>query len=64
MPSTQTLKPGTEQSALARTTMKAAVIREFGDFDVLQYDDVPIPQPKPGHLLIKVLAAGVNRLDH
>ncbi len=64
MPSTQTLKLGTEQGALARATMKAAVIREFGDFDVLQYDDVPIPQPKPGHLLIKVLAAGVNRLDH
>ena len=64
MPRTQTLKPGTEQGALARATMKAAVIREFGDVDVLQYDDVPVPQPKPGQLLIKVLAAGVNRLDH
>ena len=44
--------------------MKAAVLREFGDVDVLKYEDVPTPKPKPGHLLIKVLAAGVNRLDH
>ena len=45
-------------------TMKAAVIREFGDFDALQYVDTDTPRPKPGHILIKVLAAGVNRLDH
>ncbi len=44
--------------------MKAAVIHEFGDFDVLKYEDIATPEPKPGHVLIKVLAAGVNRLDH
>ena len=44
--------------------MKATVIHEFGDIDVLKYEDVPTPRPKPGHVLIKVLAAGVNRLDH
>ncbi len=44
--------------------MKAAVLREFGDVDVLKYEDVPTPKPKPGHILMKVLAAGVNRLDH
>ena len=44
--------------------MKATVIHEFGDVDVLRYEDVPTPRPKPGHVLIKVLAAGVNRLDH
>ena len=46
------------------TTMKAAVIRNFGDPDVLQYEDIARPIPKPGNVLIKVLAAGVNRLDH
>ncbi|MCH7615009.1 MAG: zinc-binding dehydrogenase [Nitrospinae bacterium] len=46
------------------TTMKAAVIRNFGDPDVLQYEEIARPIPKPGHVLIKVLAAGVNRLDH
>ena len=44
--------------------MKATVIHEFGDVDVLRYEDVPTPGPKPGNVLIKVLAAGVNRLDH
>ncbi len=44
--------------------MKAAVIHEFGDVDVLKYEDVPTPTPKPGHILIKVLAAGINRFDH
>ncbi len=44
--------------------MKAAVIREFGDVEVLKYEDIPTPKPKPGHILIKVLAAGVNRFDH
>ena len=44
--------------------MKAAVIHQFGDFDVLKVEDVQTPKPKPGHVLVKVLAAGVNRLDH
>ncbi|MEE9299597.1 MAG: zinc-binding dehydrogenase [Alphaproteobacteria bacterium] len=44
--------------------MKAAVMHEFGDFDVLKYEDIATPEPKSGHVLVKVLAAGVNRLDH
>ncbi len=44
--------------------MKAAVIHEFGAVEVLKYEDVTTPQPKPGHVLVKVLAAGINRLDH
>jgi len=44
--------------------MKAAVIHGFGDVDVLQYEDITRPTPGPGHILIKVLAAGINRLDH
>ncbi len=44
--------------------MKAAVIHKFGDPDVLRYEDAPTPDPKPGHLLVKVLGAGINRLDH
>ena len=44
--------------------MKAIRIHKFGDTeDVLQYEDVPIPQPKPGELLIKVEAASLNRAD-
>ena len=44
--------------------MKATVIHEFGDIDVLKYEDIDVPSPRPGHVLVKVLAAGVNRLDH
>ncbi len=44
--------------------MKAAIIHEFGDFDVLKYEEVSTPEPRAGHVLVKVLAAGVNRLEH
>lgn len=45
-------------------TMKAAVLRQFGGPEVLTYEEMAIPQPKPGYILMKVLAAGLNRLDH
>lgn len=44
--------------------MKAAVIREFGTPDVLKYEEVNTPTPGEGEVLIKILATGVNRLEH
>ena len=44
--------------------MKAAVIREFGAPEVLLYEEVETPRPRPSHVLVKLLAAGINRLDH
>lgn len=44
--------------------MKAAVIRAFGGPDQIRLEDIPTPAPGPGQVLVKVLAAGVNRLDH
>ena len=44
--------------------MKATVIRQFGGPDVLVHEDVETPAPRPGHVRIKILAAGVNRFDH
>ena len=43
--------------------MKAAIIREFGTPDIFRIEDVATPQPAPGNVLIKILAAGVNRFD-
>ena len=42
--------------------MKAIRIHKFGDTEeVLQYEDVPVPEPKAGEVLIKVEAASLNR---
>jgi len=44
--------------------MKAIRIHEFGPSeDVLKYEDVPVPEPKAGEVLIKVEAASLNRAD-
>ena len=44
--------------------MKAIRIYEFGQSeDVLKYEDVPVPEPKAGEVLIKVEAASLNRAD-
>ncbi len=43
--------------------MKTIVIREPGGPEVLTLADVPVPAPRPGEVLIKVAAAGVNRPD-
>ncbi|MGB7949919.1 MAG: zinc-binding dehydrogenase [Candidatus Binatia bacterium] len=44
--------------------MKAIRIHKFGPTEeVLQYEDVPMPEPKPGEVLIKVEAASLNRAD-
>jgi len=43
--------------------MKAAVIREHGDPDVFTIEDRPDPEAKPGEVVIRVKAAGVNFAD-
>ena len=50
------LDPGQE-------SMKAVVTTGNGDYDKLDYRDVPIPVPESGELLLKVLAAGVNNTE-
>lgn len=32
----------------------------YGDLDVLRVDDVPVPDPAPGEVLVQVRAAGIN----
>jgi NADPH:quinone reductase-like Zn-dependent oxidoreductase len=45
------------------TVMKAAVIREAGGPEVLRIEDVPIPTPQNGEVLIRVKAFGLNRSE-
>lgn len=42
-------------------TMKAAIVRQFGK--PLVIEDVPVPQPGPGEVLVKVRACGVCHTD-
>ncbi|WP_313558638.1 NAD(P)H-quinone oxidoreductase [Agrobacterium cavarae] len=43
--------------------MKAIIFDDFGGADVLRLADAPMPELRPDDLLIKVMAAGVNRAD-
>lgn len=40
--------------------MKAIQFHEFGEPEVLRLEDVPIPEPKQGEVLIRVHACGIN----
>ena len=41
-------------------TMKAVQLSRFGDPDVLDIVELPIPSPEPGEVLIRIQAAGIN----
>jgi NADPH:quinone reductase-like Zn-dependent oxidoreductase len=43
--------------------MKAIVINEYGNEDVLNYIDIECPEPKVGEILVKVDVAAVNPAD-
>jgi len=40
--------------------MKAVRFDEYGGVDVLKVVDVPVPEPGPGQVLVRVKAAGIN----
>ena len=45
-------------------SMHAVILTGHGGLDKLEYrTDIPTPQPKPGELLIRTAAAGVNNTD-
>ena len=43
--------------------MKAIQIRATGGPEVLQLAELPIPEPGPGQVLIRVEAVGVNFIE-
>ena len=44
-------------------TMNAAVLRRHGEREAIQLENVPIPEPHPGEVRIKVKACALNWLD-
>ncbi|MET9878857.1 NADP-dependent oxidoreductase [Actinacidiphila glaucinigra] len=48
---------------MPKHTMRAVRLHEHGGPEVLRYDEVPIPQPGPGEVLVRVHAAGINPPD-
>src|SRR5919202_1832473 len=43
--------------------MRAIQVREFGGPEVLEVVDLPVPEPGPGEVLIRVIRAGINFAD-
>jgi NADPH2:quinone reductase len=43
--------------------MKAIRVQRTGGPEVLELAEVPVPQPKPAEVLVKISAAGVNAID-
>jgi NADPH2:quinone reductase len=43
--------------------MKAIVVRQYGDPEVMKVEDLPNPIPGEGQVLVRILGAGVNPVD-
>jgi NADPH:quinone reductase-like Zn-dependent oxidoreductase len=56
-------KPDRFNLSSSTPVMKAVVTIGNGGYDMLEYRDVPIPQLRPGEVLIQVLAAGMNNTE-
>ncbi len=44
--------------------MKAVIYHEFGDVDVLRYEDVPLPDIDDDEVLVRIRSVSLNHLDH
>src|ERR1700751_4519298 len=43
--------------------MRAILVKEFGDAEVMQVGEVGVPEPGRGEILVRILAAGVGPWD-
>lgn len=55
--------PCIELSRKASHVMKAVVLHEYGPANNLKYEEVPIPEPGPDEVLVKVTVTSINPVD-
>src|SRR4030095_15882890 len=48
---------------LAETCMRAAFFETTGTPNVIKFGEVPTPEPLPGEVRVRVLAASINPID-
>ena len=53
----------TTKHAAVPSLIKAVQIEQYGGSEQLKYEEVPLPEIGPGHVLAKVRYAGVNPID-
>lgn len=56
-------KPGPQKAQPEERSMRAMVVRRYGPPEVFEWQERPDPQPKPGEILIRVRAVGINFAD-
>lgn len=60
---TRHLSPSTIRRIGTMSTMKAIQISKPGGVEALEYNDIPIPSPGEGQVLVKIAYSGVNFID-
>ncbi len=53
----------TTKHAAVPSLIKAVRIAQYGGSEQLKYEEAPLPEIGPGHVLAKVRYAGVNPID-
>ena len=64
MSATATMSSETTTVQAQASTMTAARIHDFGDPEIFTIEAAPILELQSGEVRIKILAAGINRLEH
>ena len=56
-------QPSIIESSIVFPTMRSAVQHQFGGEETILFEEVAVPLPGPGEVLIRTRAAGINPVD-